>query len=100
MNSFNVMSLKTARNFGGATVPEKTGSRERKQKQRPLGEQEVAARCLRWPSARGLLSGSTEGGPGPQAGVRGHRGGGGFCLGCGLGKVGGYVGLGTLVKPP
>lgn len=54
MNSFNVMSLKTDRNFEGATVPEKTGSRERKQKQDPLGSRRWPARCVRWHSARGI----------------------------------------------
>lgn len=38
-HSFKVMSLKRARNFGGTTVPEKTGSRERKQKWDPFAEQ-------------------------------------------------------------
>lgn len=67
---FQCHVFEDSQEFGGAPVPEKTGSREKKTKARPLAQKDVATSCLRWPQPGGLLSGSTAGSLGAQGGVR------------------------------
>lgn len=95
---FQCHVFEDSQEFWGCHCARENRFQRKKTEARPLGEQEVATRCLRWHSARGIAEWFCRRWPGPQAGVREHRGG-GFSLGCGLGKVGGYVGLGTPVKP-